>query len=316
MNHIFSGEITKKLQLQTPFVDGKPGREWFRRLQNRHPELVLRRPEPTAMVCLRALNMLNPIVVSNYFQELGQVMAVLGLEAKPHTIWNADETGFQLQHKPPVVWARKGVKSLPGRTATSKDSISVLVCINARGDRMPPMIVVKGKTSKSLNAWGVSAGPSGARWTYQEKAWMYDLLGEEWFSGVFLRNCGPERPQLLIMDSHSSHETLGLLERAKQENIHILALPPHTTHHLQPLDKSVFGPLKKSYNTACTQYMSEDPNRIVNKAAWPGLFNEAYEAGVTTRNITSGFRACRIFPFNANALSPDLFLPSTVTGTE
>ncbi len=145
---------------------------------------------------------------------------------------------------------------------------------------------------------------------------MCDLLGEEWFSGVFLRNCGPDRPQILIMNSHSSHETLGLLERAKQENIHILALPPHTTHHLQPLDESVCGPLKRSYNNmACTQYMSKDPYRIVNKAAWLGLFNEAYEAGVTTRNITIGFRACGIFPLNANALSQDLFLPSTVTLT-
>ena len=55
--------------------------------------------------------------------------------------------------------------------------------------------------------------------------------------------------------------------------------------------------------------------RIVSKAVWPGLFNEAFEASVTTGNITSGFQACGIFPFNANALSHDLLLPSTDTGT-
>ncbi len=96
-------------------------------------------------------------------------------------------------------------------------------------------------------------------------------------------------------------------------NIPILGLPPHTTHTLQPLDKSVIEPLKRSCNSACAEYMSADPNRLVSKASWPGLFNEAFVASVTNENITSGFRACGIFPFSKDALSQDLFLPSTVT---
>ncbi len=39
-----------------------------------------------------------------------------------------------------------------------------------------------------------------------------------------------------------------------------------------------------------------------NKGAWPRLLNEAFEANMTTGNIISGFRACGIFLFNANAL--------------
>ena len=76
---------------------------------------------------------------------------------------------------------------------------------------------------------------------------MEDVLGAEWFQNVFLKHCGPDRPQLLILDGHGSHEVLGLLERAKEENIHILSLPPHTTHWLQVLDRSVFGPLSQRY---------------------------------------------------------------------
>ena len=57
--------------------------------------------------------------------------------------------------------------------------------------------------------------------------------------------CAPERPQLIIMDSHSYHETLGLIDAAIANNIVLLAFPPHTTQWLCPLGKSIFGPLKR-----------------------------------------------------------------------
>ncbi len=94
---------------------------------------------------------------------------------------------------------------------------------------------------------------------------MTGVLGEEWLSSVFLRHCGPDRPRLLILDGHSSHETLGLLEKAKEHSIYLLALPPHTSHCLPPMDKCVFGNLKSAYNEACTTYIPQDPHSIINK---------------------------------------------------
>ena len=35
-----------------------------------------------------------------------------------------------------------------------------------------------------------------------------------------------------------SHESLGLLEAAKENNIHLLCFTPHHTHELCPLDRS------------------------------------------------------------------------------
>ncbi|KAL8590425.1 hypothetical protein ACOMHN_011639 [Nucella lapillus] len=84
-----------------------------------------------------------------------------------------------------------------------------------------------------------------AVWTFQYKSWMNDSLGVQWLWKVFLRHYGTERPQLLILDSHSSHKVLGLFEKAKEEDIYLNTLPLHTTHHLQPLDKATFGPPKK-----------------------------------------------------------------------
>ena len=64
--------------------------------------------------------------------------------------------------------------------------------------------------------------------------------------------------------------TLGYM--TKTLNQIILALPSHTTHFLQPLDRSVFGPLNKAYNRYCSEFLSDHPCNLVNKWTFPGLF--------------------------------------------
>lgn len=48
-----------------------------------------------------------------------------------------DETGKQFEHRPTTVVARKGVKSLPGRTGNSKENVTILACVNAQGGAIP-----------------------------------------------------------------------------------------------------------------------------------------------------------------------------------
>ena len=253
----------------------------------------------------------NPVIVSDHFLKLEQVLINLNLkDIAPEKIWNCDETGFQFQHKPTLVCARKGSKNVSGRTSQSRESISVLVCGNANGAHIPPMVVVKGKTYKSLNSWAVEDSPPETVWTWQEKAWMENLLGVEWFTRCFLKHCGDSRPQLLILDGHKSHESLELLEAAKAANIDLYALPPHTTSCLQPMDKTVFGPLKKQYNATCSEYLCQNPSNNINKASWPKLFTESYDKAVTTTNIISGFKSCGIHPFNSEVLSKSAYAPS------
>lgn len=55
----------------------------------------------------------------------------------------------------------------------------------------------------------------------------------------------PESPILLIMDNHVTHISLEAIKLAKENNIMVLTLPPQTSHRLQPLDKTVYFPLKK-----------------------------------------------------------------------
>lgn len=198
------GRIVRRLGVRTPFKNGVPGKDWVAGFLKRNQDVKLRTPQ--ALSTVRA-KLLNETVTNNFFHDLKLLVDQLGLSEKPKQIWNIDETSVPLLHKPSRVLAQKGIKNLPGRVGNNRENISVLACINAAGDEVPPMVIVKGKTYKSLLAYNTENGVPGSIYTYQERAWMEDALGEVWFKGHFLKHCGPERPQLIILDSHSSHET-------------------------------------------------------------------------------------------------------------
>ena len=305
-----TGQLVKSLNLKTPFKKGIPGKDWFVGLKGRHPDFVVKKPQKLSVTRAKAM---NKKVVDEYFDQLESV--INELKVGPKQIWNCDESNIQLEHKPSNVVGRKGAK-IPGRTANSKESVSVLGCGNASGNIMSPMIIVKGKTKRSLMSWKIEDAPANTKWAYQEKSYMDQTLGVEWFESVFLKECGHERPQLLILDSHCSHEPLELLECAKKENITLLSLPSHCTHDLQPWDKSMFGPLKKKYNSICSKFMSESLQHIITKQTWPGIFAKAWNAAITSTNMVSGFAATGIYPFNPSAISAQSFAPSIVATKE
>ena len=301
-----AAQLAKKMKLKTPFKSGIPGKDWLSGFLKRH-SITLRCQ--TALSTVRG-RMLNETVIQKYFDDLQGVIESLNLQNSPEQIWNMDESSLSLTHKPTKVYAEKSARNIPGRVGNNRETVTITACVNAAGNDIPPMIIVKGKTRKSLHAYNLKSGPVGAKYTYQEKGWMENSLGKEWFDGVFLEHCGTKRPQLLILDSHSSHETLDIIQSAKENNVTLFALPPHTTQWLNPLDKTLFGPLSKEYNKQCTYFMTESPNNIVCKWEFPRLFKIAYEIAFNKHNIRKGFETCGIFPFNPKAIPPTAINPS------
>ena len=301
------GMLAKKMKLNTMFKNDVPGDDYWRCLKARRPDLVIRTAESCGINRMKGT---TRTVVNKYFDDLEKIVTQMDLSDKPDRIWNCDETGLQFSPNPGKVLAKKGTRELLARSSNSQDSVTTLVCINAAEAAMPPFCVVKGKTMRSVQSFSTQNGPADALWTYQENAWMCEVLGVEWFSKVFLNHCGPERPQLLVLDSHGSHEVVELLDLARQNSIHIIALPPHTTHVLQPLDRVVFGPFKRAYRRACTEYLSESPDNTINKVSWPGLLKKTWEEAMRKTLIQKAFEASGIVPLNRGRIPDSVFSPS------
>lgn len=82
--------------------------------------------------------------------------------------------------------------------------------------------------------------------------------------------------------------------------------PAHTTHLLQPLDVSVFGPMKTAWKKKVKSFMTTK-GRKPTRNDFYDLFVPAYEEGATMKNIKSGFKDTGIYPFNNNALPDETY---------
>ena len=122
-------------------------------------------------------------------------------------------------------------------------------------------------------------------------------LFNEWFQRHFLLYAPSTRPLLLLLDGHSSHYCPETIRAAAASQIIIFALPPHTTHLTQPLDKSAFACLKKSWRKVCHEFIVSNPGRVVTRYEFSMLFSRAWCESMTIRNVTSGFTVTGICPF-------------------
>ena len=52
---------------------------------------------------------------------------------------------------------------------------------------------------------------------------------------IFLKHCGSQRPVVLFVDGHASHINLDVIDLARDNDVILFCLPPHTTDTLQPL---------------------------------------------------------------------------------
>ena len=100
---------------------------WFRRFMERQPYLRLRKGDATANV---RMDYVNKETMTECFDLLKNVLSEHGLMNLPNQIYNVDETGMPLEHRPPKVVTKKAKKKLDaGRQATGVklQSLSVLV---------------------------------------------------------------------------------------------------------------------------------------------------------------------------------------------
>lgn len=128
----------------------------------------------------------------------------------------------------------------------------------------------------------------GTSFNCTDNGWVNGELFLQWFH-FFVNSIPPSRPVLLILDGHASHVSIDVIELARSNQIHMLCLPSHTTHILQPLDVGVFKSLKANYSKACRKYLSDNPGRVITTEAIASLLAVAWPLSVTPVNIMAGF---------------------------
>ena len=284
------------------------GKHFYQTFMERHKDKIsLRKPEATSLARSTAF---NRATVKMFFDKLKLVMDKYHFT--PERIYNLDETGVSTVHAPGKVVAPKGVKQVGAMTSGERGAnITVISCVNAIGNAIPPMMIFPRVNFRDIMLKGAPPGTIGQA---HKSGWSN---GEKFL--IFLRHLisqikpSKEEPILLLLDNHESHATIEAVTLAKESGIVMLTFPPHTSHKLQPLDRTVFGSFKKYYGTACSEWMLSNggkPLSIYNVAECVG---KAYLLSFTPLNIQAGFRVSGIWPINENIFTDAEFLSSSVT---
>jgi len=154
----------------------------------------------------------------------------------------------------------------------------------------------------------IATSPNG--WTDHE-------LCEWWFRETFVPNALAHRvndkPIVLTVDGHDSHETDKLKAVAYEYGIIVIAFPSKMTHKLQPLDVGVFSSLQRKWTAHCGQCTIEGV-KIDRYNFIPEYMK--VRSVITPALIKKSFARTGIYPFNPNVFDDQDFAPSKASSRD
>ncbi|XP_072022943.1 uncharacterized protein [Amphiura filiformis] len=281
------------------------GIDWLDGFMKRNETLSLRTPEATSLS--RATSWHN---VDTFFNNLQTVLE--RHEFPPEKIWNLDETGCTTVQRPNKVIAKTGAKQVGAIVSAERGQLVTLCCaVSATGNTVPPMMIFP---RVNFRDHFINGGPPGSVGAAFPSGWMtsdnFMVFMKHFASHV---GCSPTNKVLLILDNHDSHISIEVLDYAKANGIVMVSFPPHCSHKLQPLDRSVYGPFKRYYNTACDAWMLNNKVKTMTIYDIPPIVGQAFPRAMTPANIQSGFRVSGVYPFDRDIFDDSEFMPADVT---
>jgi len=258
--------------------------------------------------------------VAQHLSVLAHLVTTHNITAERISNW--DETGFSLAtmaaSRSKVLVDTEAGRSLSRGLSVGKDCehITIGAAVTASGRAYRPIVILPGKESKYRVLEGGSIQtpedylPAGAKVHYRDPAGVDGPIVLSWVDSYLeetadLRKTGKT---MVVFDGHASHLSLRVLLRLAQNNVIVHALPAHTSHFTQPLDVSVFGPMKGSSKGLVSAYVNNPANVGSKFTVYTAceLVTAAYNSAMTPSNIKLGFARTGVWPVN-----PAVFTDST-----
>lgn len=287
-------------KIPNKFQNNRPGYKWMQLFTARHPSITIRKSQLQEK-CRKEVTQPK---IDYWFSEVKKFIKENDLHEviqDGSRIFNFDESAFFLApSKNYVLVPRSELRTYSVTGNSEKENLTALIGSNADGLLIPPMVVFKYEripphiVRSVPKEWGIGRSENG---------WMTCAVFYEYITNVFfpwLKKNKIQLPIILFLDGHVSHLSYHLSNFCSQNGIHIIALYPHATHLLQPMDVAVFKQLKGEWCNAVTTWKFENNEIKLPKEEFSTLL-----ASVLTKvtGIQNGFRKCGLFPFQCITVS-------------
>lgn len=307
-------QLAIRNNIRHPFSNEKKsaGRKWLRLFFKRHPALSLRKPQPLSLARIKGFSREN---VQQFFTVLKPELERVNFSAT--RVFNVDETGVtSVQHKSVRVVCLKGKREIHKLSSAEKGRlVTIVACMSASGNYVPPMLVFPRKRMKQELLDGA---PPGSIACCHTSGWIQTDLFTQWMAH-FISYVKPtkEDPVVLILDGHTTHtRNIDVIDLARESGVSLVCLPPHSSDRMQPLDKTFMKTFKTYYAQEIENWLSAHPFRAVTVYQIGQLIGKAYVKTATMGVAMQGFKVTGIFPYNPNIFTVADFLEHEQTVRE
>ena len=288
------------------FSNNMPGKEWTLSFLKRHADQLSTR------VCeniKRSRSEVSADDINKYFDNLSETL----LNVSSAAIVNYDETNFVDDPGKRTFIVRRGMKRPERIMDSTKGATSVMMSCAADGTFLPPYVVFKAQ--HLYDTWTVG-GPDATRYNRSKSGWFDMTIFEDWFSKIvlpYMKKFPANDSKVIIGDNLASHLSVLVIKECEKHNIRFVFLPPNSTHLTQPLDVSVFRPLKRAWRTVLEQHKLKNPGPV-SKDCFPKILKETLNQckAKSKDNIRNGFQKCGILPFDRSKVLV-LLPPSSIS---
>ena len=279
------------------------GNHWVEKFFNRHPDLKTKFLSP--MDKDRNNIASSPETIAHWFEIYHTTKQQYKVEDQD--TYNIDEKGFMLG-------VLKKVKCVISKYAIqpyithcgNREWVSLLELISLDGRLSRPWIIFKGKQQQVVHWEALSKEQVLGHIAYSENGWTDNELGLLWikdcFHEVTKREGLGDKYRLLIIDGHQSHITNEAIEFCEAHKIILLCLPAHSTHLLQPLDVSFFGPLANIYRKQLLEVTHFASHVSVNKQEFIECYCKARKAVGRELVIKNAWKKAGLSPWDPHVV--------------
>ena len=276
------------------------GKRWIQRFIHRHTNIKTKKDKSMDS---QRINGASTKIIKEWFQQLN-LPAIRDILCEDR--YNMDKIG---------IIEGMGINGLCVGSAETKTAIkkhpesriwtTIIECISADNRVIKPLVIFKGgdvqqqwfpnnsKILDSLRDW---------QFTTSENGWTSNAISLEWLQTVFIPQTRPKNPKrwrLLIVDGHGSHISDDFIWDCFNNKIYMLFLPAHASHVLQPLDLSIFSPLKSAYRKLIDDYNLTTDSAPIHKRKFIECYALARKEAIIGRNIRAGWKATGLWPVNS-----------------
>ena len=272
------------------------GPKWLKAFMSRYPQLkkkcsrnlAIHRAQCTSEQALRA-----------WFPQYQKWLEEFNITSGDQ-LWNVDETG--LGNMPKEGTQVVGVKAEPAMQVVSgekPENQTVLTFVSASGIVLKPLAIFKAKKVQQI--WR-DVAEEKVKLAASSKGYINTNIFCKYgcaFIGELKRHnlLKPGRKHMVLLDGHASHLfNLGFMELMIENGIEVVALPPHTTHLLQPLDDLPFARLKADWQELLLDFNLAVGGRRMTKLEWLEHLLKQFWKSVTPSAVKSAWRNTGLWP--------------------